>query len=478
MLADLTQKRDHLVDFIDAHLALVSPARRLPDDVVREIFEASLPSEYAVMRGDEPPLLLRQICQPWRRLAQSTPRLWATLHVAASPSDKMEKMRDAVNVWIARSGSVPLSLSFLARRFDSDCDISSVLKTFVGVAYRWKDIRLVVSEGHLGPLAVLSPHDVPMLQRAVVKGAAARKFLSFMGAPTLRSVALMAQETTFHSLPLHWHTLVHLSIEGYIEVREALALLRQSPRLETCNLHVQSVEGPVSPIPCHLEHLSQLCLDDWSLVGASLFRALVLPSLRRLEYTCQFVVKGHSLPFLNLLYPDNCLECLSLNIGQLPEESVLEALCLVPMLQELCMVQNTVERVDRMRVANEPLSIVALLTSGSLESTDMLCPTLRSIRLLHTRVSDIELLAFIRSRTGPHLMNNHLSRVHVEFYDRPMQVDIMPSLLALIDNCLDVSLRYNYSPPPVIRYSPSDQNQSPDAEWAPFSTTWSAGRRW
>ncbi|KAJ7447143.1 hypothetical protein B0H11DRAFT_370822 [Mycena galericulata] len=44
LLEELASKRDHLNHFIDSHLALVSPARRLPDDVVREIFVAALPS--------------------------------------------------------------------------------------------------------------------------------------------------------------------------------------------------------------------------------------------------------------------------------------------------------------------------------------------------------------------------------------------------------------------------------------------------
>ncbi|KAJ6578951.1 hypothetical protein B0H10DRAFT_1963132 [Mycena sp. CBHHK59/15] len=72
---DLTQKRDHLVNFIDAHLVLVSPVRWLPNDDVREIFKALLPSEYAIMDGTELPLLLCQICRLWRRLALSTPHL-------------------------------------------------------------------------------------------------------------------------------------------------------------------------------------------------------------------------------------------------------------------------------------------------------------------------------------------------------------------------------------------------------------------
>ncbi|KAJ6612875.1 hypothetical protein B0H10DRAFT_1806689 [Mycena sp. CBHHK59/15] len=73
MLDDLTQKRDHLANFIDTHLAVVSPFHRLPDDVVQEIFKASLPSKYAVMCGAESPLLLCRICRLWRHLTLTTP---------------------------------------------------------------------------------------------------------------------------------------------------------------------------------------------------------------------------------------------------------------------------------------------------------------------------------------------------------------------------------------------------------------------
>ncbi|KAJ7140694.1 hypothetical protein C8R44DRAFT_236931 [Mycena epipterygia] len=38
LIEKLVQKRDELNESIDAHLALVSPARRLPSDVVQGIF--------------------------------------------------------------------------------------------------------------------------------------------------------------------------------------------------------------------------------------------------------------------------------------------------------------------------------------------------------------------------------------------------------------------------------------------------------
>ncbi|KAJ6605958.1 hypothetical protein B0H10DRAFT_1819972 [Mycena sp. CBHHK59/15] len=101
MLDDLTQKRDRLTNFIDAHLALVSPARRLPDDVVQDIFEAAVPPMNAVMCGTESLLLLCQICRSWRHLALSTPRLWASLHVVAPLSYEMEKVNNAMSIWIS-----------------------------------------------------------------------------------------------------------------------------------------------------------------------------------------------------------------------------------------------------------------------------------------------------------------------------------------------------------------------------------------
>ncbi|KAJ7646476.1 hypothetical protein FB45DRAFT_712843, partial [Roridomyces roridus] len=48
---------------VDSHTALVSYPRRLPVDIVREIFVACLPAHRnAVMSAQEAPLLLSRIC--------------------------------------------------------------------------------------------------------------------------------------------------------------------------------------------------------------------------------------------------------------------------------------------------------------------------------------------------------------------------------------------------------------------------------
>ncbi|KAJ7743330.1 hypothetical protein B0H16DRAFT_1245385, partial [Mycena metata] len=73
----LTEERASVRSFVDAHDALLSPIRRLPLDIVQEIFVACLPTHRnCVMSAVEAPLLLGRICSLWRAVALSTPCLW------------------------------------------------------------------------------------------------------------------------------------------------------------------------------------------------------------------------------------------------------------------------------------------------------------------------------------------------------------------------------------------------------------------
>ncbi|KAJ7214717.1 hypothetical protein B0H12DRAFT_971980, partial [Mycena haematopus] len=77
LLHEATHRRDELQESISAHLALLSPFRRLPDDIIREIFIATHPStRNPSFSSDEPPLVLCRTCKSWRNIALTTPRLW------------------------------------------------------------------------------------------------------------------------------------------------------------------------------------------------------------------------------------------------------------------------------------------------------------------------------------------------------------------------------------------------------------------
>ncbi|KAJ7140940.1 hypothetical protein C8R44DRAFT_604248, partial [Mycena epipterygia] len=111
-IRELSAQRDEIQCYIDSHKALISHPRRLPPDIVREIFVACLPTDRnAVMSAQEAPLILCRICNAWRDIARSTPKLWATLHVPVDFILAKEPRMPAVAEWLQLSGASPVSLS-------------------------------------------------------------------------------------------------------------------------------------------------------------------------------------------------------------------------------------------------------------------------------------------------------------------------------------------------------------------------------
>jgi hypothetical protein len=104
-ICELSAQRDQIQAYIDSHKALISHPRRLPVDILREIFIACLPANRnAVISAWEAPLLLGRICSAWRTIALSTPRLWASLHAPLDYILEEEPRKLAVIEWLQRSG--------------------------------------------------------------------------------------------------------------------------------------------------------------------------------------------------------------------------------------------------------------------------------------------------------------------------------------------------------------------------------------
>ncbi|KAJ7785455.1 hypothetical protein B0H14DRAFT_2958528 [Mycena olivaceomarginata] len=66
-ISELNEERSSVADYVEAHRALISPVRRLPLDMLQEIFVACLPTHRnCVMSASEAPVLLGRICSSWR----------------------------------------------------------------------------------------------------------------------------------------------------------------------------------------------------------------------------------------------------------------------------------------------------------------------------------------------------------------------------------------------------------------------------
>ncbi|KAJ7253524.1 hypothetical protein C8J57DRAFT_1473845 [Mycena rebaudengoi] len=458
VIEDLTRKRDDLTEFIDAHEALVSPARRLPDDVVREIFVASLPANRnCAISSQESPLLLCTICQSWRSLALSTPRIWASIHIVAPSSDKTERMINTVRDWLARSGALPLSISLtVSLSAWPTPDTSTLLKALISYSLRWKYIRFILPPYQFEPLSPLSPEDVPVLEEAIIDGSTSELVdhtimsprLAFLRATSLWSVSLNSEFISPSTL-IRLEFLRHLSFENvggthlYITSHSALEILRRCALLETCTILISGdLDGPSTL--CRMEHLRNLCVRSAG-GGPRFFEILVLPNLRRLEYSSQT-----GLHFLPLLSSAHSVECLVILDFQELTTTLLDILRLTPMLEEL-------------HICGEPAMLnedpenpwivpdgqfIPLLTSQAESEFAVVCPRLQRVTLLEfDALSDTALLDFILARKG-------LSWIDVLF-NRAMQSDIIPPLQHLISTGLTLSVQYR--PPELMpAYSPSE----------------------
>ncbi|KAF7376131.1 hypothetical protein MSAN_00028000 [Mycena sanguinolenta] len=425
LIHQLIQKRDNLEGFIHAHEALVSPVRRLPADIMAEIFAACMPPDRnAIMSAAEAPLLLCRVCRAWRDVALSTPRLWASLHTVAhgniradGPDSKLQKVVKAIDSWLSRSGVLPLSISLVRSWTSKEVDFHPFLETLIRYSSRWRRIRFELEpSSSFEPLGALSPSDVPMLEIVSMDGfqtsneEADGRAVSFLGTASLRSLFFRHMATSFFTFPLPWNQLRHLSFEDEINppglaVAQALEMLRQCSNLETCFLILTGL-GRYSVLGISFNPLMYLRRGGST---AHFLKYLDVPNLKSLEYAAEDVA---DFSFTSLLASLKCLECLRLRIEDEHDiESIVGCLRLVPTLQELTICYDTALGED-------------FWTS--------MTPTADNQDTIARNGSQSQDIA-------------RLSKVHVQF-NRRREIDIVSALRPDVAEGLDFSLNYGYVP--------------------------------
>ncbi|KAJ7058474.1 hypothetical protein C8F01DRAFT_291805 [Mycena amicta] len=239
----LIAQRSEVASFVAEHKALLAPIRRLPMEVLQAIFVACLPTErHAAMVAEDAPILLMQICNSWRQVALSTPRLYTRFHVDAVYTENPDYYPEMIahlfqwrlstmKLWISRSRSLPLSIS-LSGYTPTDTDATSIedwrifpfFAALLDAASQWGDIVLDIPEQMLdapGFLA-LTPKHVPHLRRLELSPRiyspdhkARWGNAPFFASRTLRSVHFDSPSLVSPiSLPLQWATITDLTIRG------------------------------------------------------------------------------------------------------------------------------------------------------------------------------------------------------------------------------------------------------------------------
>jgi hypothetical protein len=126
-LSSVKSKYDSLYHQFNSCASLITLPRRVPDDVLEEIFYQSLPTDRnALLDNKAAPLIFTRICRQWRQVAFASPRLWSTIHIHVLPrvlnpwstdilsQERLSEQQDvlratAASKWLKRSGELPLS---------------------------------------------------------------------------------------------------------------------------------------------------------------------------------------------------------------------------------------------------------------------------------------------------------------------------------------------------------------------------------
>ncbi|KAJ6554835.1 hypothetical protein B0H19DRAFT_1263130 [Mycena capillaripes] len=161
ILDELLFQRGSLARHVDRYKSVVAPVRRLPPELLIEIFDlCGYPCA-----ADLNLLPLSQVCSYWRRIAAGTPSLWSHIDVdvavwrmsGLSPNTLLGRLDSSLQ----RGGSLPLTLQVYLQR-DDPYDIS-IIKTLVKHSPRWRHLSF---SGELESLGFLTnvKADLPLLE--------------------------------------------------------------------------------------------------------------------------------------------------------------------------------------------------------------------------------------------------------------------------------------------------------------------------
>ncbi|KAF7366536.1 hypothetical protein MSAN_00910900 [Mycena sanguinolenta] len=434
----LTEERDAVAAFVEAHKALTSPLRRLPLDIIEELFMACLPTNRnCVMSATEAPVLLGRVCSSWRTISLSTPRLWSRLHIveptrpySANPSlyeTKIAQRLEVAKTWLQRSGTCPLSISLesnLHHGISPPLTPTSshafpnpylFLNLLIPLASRWQNIRLAIPPPALETLSALTERDVPLLkyfklvQRPDQPNSDTKWALPFgiLRSPNLSRISLLGGNTNPLDLPLRWNQLTALSLMGpawgltHAQTPQLiLDILSRCPKLQSCKLLVQAPpegELPHSIVECPCLHTVELmCVDNPLHTAGSVLTRLSLPELRDFKLSglvdLPSVFAGESL--VSSLAASAHLERISIHSNTFSKSSLRGFLRgLPPTIRYL----HITEPLHMWR----PSTVEAALDDEVFGALDACCPALEEVVITNCRkVSDEATLQFILSRAA------------------------------------------------------------------------------
>ncbi|KAJ7929200.1 hypothetical protein B0H13DRAFT_940267 [Mycena leptocephala] len=310
---------DQLRSCSQQHKAFIAPIRRIPPELIAEIFMHSIALEAQAFRisdsdsdsyyGSErigggenyyivtprvhkPPLIFGEICHEWRVIALSTPRLWNSITLKCTRS-LMQTNLILCETWVKRAGNLPLSFRLHRPAGFKSAKLklcNKLIQSIVGYAHRWRWLDLDGFPASVYQiLEDLLPGSTPELEYLSVihtpeptEVGSLNSWRAFRSAPKLHDlyfdyIGAVGVDTERPTFP--WSQLTRIDV-GDCSPRDCLQILAQALAATFCIFHL-TFDVPSLQTPFIHPQLETLKIDSnvamqafWSTITCSALSTL------------------------------------------------------------------------------------------------------------------------------------------------------------------------------------------------------------
>lgn len=290
-----------------SYQALVAPIRRIPSELLSEIFKCCLIrpacTNMLISGAGDPkfgfhdegiPLRLSSVCSHWRATALITPQLWTTISSAPDHHHTLGLVTMA-KTWIERSDALPLDIS-IEYYYHSEERLSSrpnytIVDVVIPHSDRWCTVFLALFQPQYAKIAAIKGR-LPTLKALEIHHVYSGEGFSSTSEDDVFSIAPNLQSFSFFygdhpsRFILPWQILRSCTIASASSA-ECVKILQQCSSLTECNMYCTGDRGdlvslqPKSLIFSSLQTLKLQINYQWEI--RNLLPAIVCPALRELH---------------------------------------------------------------------------------------------------------------------------------------------------------------------------------------------------
>ncbi|KAJ7777004.1 hypothetical protein B0H16DRAFT_1879177 [Mycena metata] len=285
-LEQLTEERQSLIRLRAQNNAVFSPLRRIPPEVLAEIFTWTLPlARNSSLRrrffSHDSPWLLTHISRLWRAVAISTPSLWSLLTISYQRGMDPAGLYPLPMLETQISRAQKLKIHFYGEETTDPEPQLEVFRYLALHSSRWEELVVLLTSSLL---PVLNAIHLPLLRRLFIEWsgeisqADVDSLHCFEQAPTLVDVTTI-NEFRWVSLRLPVHQLTHYRVDGAGEFPGSVLVL--GANLVEVHIHVTDNSEPWLADVDERIHLP--CLRRLYVYDTEILDFLVAPTLEEIS---------------------------------------------------------------------------------------------------------------------------------------------------------------------------------------------------